>query len=80
MATLAPNPEEELMSQDTMQMIEGALAKLSPRDQDLLVTRMDLGTSFVEIALELDFPSPDAARKAFDRARHRLEIILADLM
>lgn len=51
---------------------ERALARLKPDDQDAIVARVEMGYTYEELAEWLGKPSPDAARKAAQRALVRL--------
>ncbi len=67
-----PSPLAELIGQDALESYENALGTLSEADQAAIVSRIELGTSYAELALVLDKPSPDAARMAVGRALAKL--------
>lgn len=71
-ASPAPSPLEELIGQDAFHRYEEALARLSPRDREAIVQRMELGLSHAELAEALGLHGPDAARKVVSRALLRL--------
>lgn len=67
-----PSPLEEAVGKETLDRFENALGRLRTSEQELIVARVDLGFTFEEIAGALAMPSPDAARKAAQRALVRL--------
>lgn len=67
----APSPVERAVGREELGRYESALGRLSRRQQDALILRIELGLSFPEIAAETD-STPDAARMLFHRARARL--------
>ncbi|PWT81792.1 MAG: hypothetical protein C5B57_09805 [Blastocatellia bacterium] len=69
---IAPSPLEEAISAQTMERYEAGLMRLSEADRDAIVGRLELGLTFDELAELLAKPSPDAARKAAQRALVRL--------
>jgi RNA polymerase sigma factor (sigma-70 family) len=65
-------PIEAAIGQQTVERYEAALARLRPEERDAIVTRVEFGLSFAEVAEVLGKPSPDAARMAVVRALMRL--------
>lgn len=68
----ALSPLEALLGKETIAAYDGALEQLEPRDQDLIIGRVELGLSFAELALATGRPSADAARMAVGRALVRM--------
>lgn len=67
------SPVERLVGRQELACYESALARLSRRQQEALVLRIEFGMSFPEIAAETD-STPDAARMLFHRARAQLAV------
>lgn len=68
----AASPLEEAIGQEAAERYERALARLRPEEREAVIARVELGLSFEETAAALGKPSPDAARKAVQRAIVRL--------
>jgi RNA polymerase sigma-70 factor (ECF subfamily) len=68
----APSPLEETIGEQTLDRYEQALAALRPEEREVIVSRVELGLSYEELAAALNKPSPEAARKAARRALLRL--------
>lgn len=68
----APSPLEQAIGRQGAERYERALSRLRPEDREALVARLELGCSYEEMATALGKPSPDAARKAAQRALVRL--------
>ena len=51
---------------------EEALRRLKPEDREAVIGRVELGLTYGELALALEKPTADAARKAAQRALVRL--------
>ena len=68
----APSPLEEAIGGEAIERYQAALMKLPESDRDAIVGRLELGLSYDELAELLGKPSPDAARKAAQRALVRL--------
>jgi RNA polymerase sigma factor (sigma-70 family) len=66
------SPLEATIGQQTLDQYEAALQRLTPEQRDLLISRIEFGMSYAEIATALDKPSADAARMAVVRALERL--------
>jgi RNA polymerase sigma-70 factor (ECF subfamily) len=69
------SPLETTIRVETYQRYRDALAKLRPRDRELIISRIDLQWTLVEITEHFGL-SPDAARRAMTRALRRLEAVL----
>jgi RNA polymerase sigma-70 factor, ECF subfamily len=66
------SPIEAAIGQQTAEHYEAALARLDPDEREAIVTRVEFGMSFAEVADLLGKPSPDAARMTVVRALVRL--------
>jgi RNA polymerase sigma-70 factor (ECF subfamily) len=66
------SPLEQAIGNEAIERYERALARLRPEDQDSIIGRVELGYTYEELAEALSKPSPDAARKAAQRALIRL--------
>jgi RNA polymerase sigma-70 factor (ECF subfamily) len=65
-------PLEAAIGQQTVERYEAALARLRDEEREAIVTRVEFGLSFAEVAEVLGKPSADAARMAVVRALMRL--------
>jgi RNA polymerase sigma-70 factor (ECF subfamily) len=63
---------EEAAGAETAAAYAQALARLKPEEREAIIGRLELGLSYGELALALDKPTADAARKAAQRALVRL--------
>ena len=63
-----PSPLDLAVGSETVEWYERALATLSDEQQALIFLSVELGLSAKEVAVQLDKPSPDAARMAVNRA------------
>jgi RNA polymerase sigma-70 factor (ECF subfamily) len=68
----APSPLEAAIGQQAYERYERALGRLRPEDREAIIARVELGYSYEELASALDKPTPEAARKAAQRALLRL--------
>lgn len=68
----AISPLEATIGRETLDRYEVALAKLSPDQRDAVVSRIEFGMTYAEIAASLDKPSADAARMTVVRALKHL--------
>lgn len=68
----SPSPLEEAIGSESLERYERALARLKPAEQEAIVARIELGYSNQELADALGKPTPEAARKAVERAIVRL--------
>lgn len=69
---MGPSPLEAAIGQQATERYERALARLRDADREAIVARVELGCSYEEMATALGKPSPEAARKAAQRAVVRL--------
>jgi RNA polymerase sigma-70 factor (ECF subfamily) len=67
-----PSPFEELVGRETVRAYESALERLEPLEREAVVARIELGSSYEEVADAVGKPSADAARKAVSRALVKL--------
>jgi RNA polymerase sigma factor (sigma-70 family) len=72
-----PSPLEAAIGTEALERYEAALQRLSDRDRALLISRIELQSSYAEIATQFDLSSTDAARKSVARALHRLATTMA---
>jgi RNA polymerase sigma-70 factor (ECF subfamily) len=73
-----PSPLEEAVKAEAVSRYHQALARLSTRDRQLVVARIEAQWSYDEIARHFKMPTPDAARMAVSRALRRLLDSLED--
>jgi RNA polymerase sigma factor (sigma-70 family) len=66
------SPIEETIGRETVEEYERALARLKPEEQEAIIGRVEMGYTYEELAQALGKPTPDAARKAAQRALVRL--------
>jgi len=67
-----PSPLEQAIGSEALERYEKALARLRSQDREAIVTRIELGFSYEEVAEALSKPSANAARMAVQRALVRL--------
>jgi len=67
------SPLEAAIGSQTLDRYESALRRLSEEDREAIVTRVEFGLSYAEVAETLGKPSADAARMAVVRALLKLE-------
>jgi len=67
-----PSPLEEAIGRATTERYATALASLKPEEREAIIVRVELGFSYEEMAIALDKPTPEAARKSAQRALVRL--------
>ncbi len=67
-----PSPLDEAIGEETAERYRKALARLRLDEQQAIVSRVEMGYSYAQIALVLEKPSPDAARMCVSRALVRL--------
>ena len=68
----ADSPLEAAIGREKVEAYERALEHLKPEEREAIIARVELGYSYDELAVMLDKPSADAARKAAQRALVRL--------
>lgn len=66
------SPLEVAIGRDRLRAYDEALAKLSPRQQEAVFLRVELGSDYPEIADAIGSPTPNAARMMVARALIRL--------
>ena len=66
------SPIEETLGREVVAEYEEALGRLKPEEQEAVIGRIEMGYSYEELSQVLGKPSPDAARKAAQRALVRL--------
>jgi RNA polymerase sigma factor (sigma-70 family) len=66
------SPLEAAIGQQTLESYEAALDRVPTEDREAIVSRVEFGLSFAEVAEVLGKPSADAARMAVVRALVRL--------
>jgi len=64
----AGSPLEQAIGREAVETYEQALARLRPEEQEAIIARVELGYSYEELALTLDKPTAEAARKTAQRA------------
>jgi RNA polymerase sigma-70 factor (ECF subfamily) len=68
----AQSPIAQTIGRETVEEYERALGKLKPEEQEAIIGRVEMGYTYEELAQALGKPTPDAARKAAQRALVRL--------
>ena len=63
---------EEAIGREAVERYERALERLRPEDREVIIARVELGFTWEKVAESLGKPSPEAARKAAERALLRL--------
>lgn len=71
-AAAAASPLEDAIGQQALERYERALQRLRPEEREAIVHRVEMGLSYEQLAAALGKPTPDAARKATQRALVRL--------
>jgi RNA polymerase sigma-70 factor (ECF subfamily) len=72
MADDATSPLEAAIAQETLDRYDAALQRLKPEEREAVVSRVELGLSYAEIAVVLKKPTANAARMTVVRAIVRL--------
>ena len=67
-----PSPLEEAIGREATERYENALSRLKPEDREAIIARVEMGYDYEQMAEALQKPTPDAARKAAQRALLRL--------
>lgn len=67
-----PSPLESAIGREAVERYEAALAELKPEDRELVIAKIEMGYDYGELADAFGRPTPDAARKAVQRATARL--------
>jgi RNA polymerase sigma-70 factor (ECF subfamily) len=68
----APSPLEIAVGRETFRRYEEGLARIPAEDAEAIVSRVELGLPYAEVARAIGKPTPDAARMAVSRALLRL--------
>jgi RNA polymerase sigma factor (sigma-70 family) len=68
----AHSPLEQAIGQEAVDRYERALERLKPEEREAIIARVEMGYSYEELAQALGKPTPEAARKAAQRALVRL--------
>jgi RNA polymerase sigma factor (sigma-70 family) len=68
----AESPLEQAVGREAVEAYERALDRLKPEEREAIIGRVELGYSYEELAVTLDKPTADAARKTAQRALVRL--------
>ncbi len=66
------SPLEEAIGHEAVERYERALQRLRPEEREAIIARVEMDYSYEELAGALGKPTPDAARKAAQRALVRL--------
>jgi RNA polymerase sigma-70 factor, ECF subfamily len=66
------SPLEQAIGHEAVDRYERALERLKPEEREAIIARVEMGCSYQELAEALGKPTPDAARKAAERALVRL--------
>src|SRR4026209_377194 len=66
------SPLEHAIGREALEVYEQELARLKAEGGQTIIARVELGYSYEELAVMLDKPTADAARKAAERALVRL--------
>jgi RNA polymerase sigma factor (sigma-70 family) len=73
-----PSPLEAIIGAESLARYEEALARLTERQREAIILRVELGLRYREVAEALDAPSVNAARLIVARALVRLAAALGD--
>ncbi len=68
----AESPLDAAIGRERVDAYEAALERLKPEEREAIIARVELGYSYEELAVMLDKPTTEAARKATQRALLRL--------
>ena len=66
------SPLDHVIELEKFERYEAALEKLEPREREAIIGRVELGSTYDELAISLGKPSADAARMAVARALVKL--------
>jgi RNA polymerase sigma factor (sigma-70 family) len=72
------SPLEQVIGGESVARYERSLARLKPRDREVVIARLELGFDYDELAELLGTPTVGAARKAAERALVRLAAEMRD--
>jgi RNA polymerase sigma factor (sigma-70 family) len=73
-----PSPLEAIIGAESLARYEEALARLTARQREAIILRLELGLRYREVAEAIDAPSVNAARLIVARALVRLAAALGD--
>jgi RNA polymerase sigma-70 factor (ECF subfamily) len=68
------SPLEEAIGREAFERYEAALGRLKPEEREAIIGRVEMDYSYPELAEALGKPTPEAARKAAQRALLRLAV------
>ena len=68
----ARTPLEEAIGREAVEHYERALQRLKPEERELIIARVEMDYTYEELAQVFGKPTPEAARKAAQRALVRL--------
>src|SRR5262245_43859786 len=68
----SPSPLDHAIGAEAVDRYERALNRLKPEDREIVIARVEMGWTYVEIVERLGRSTPEAARKAAQRALLRL--------
>ena len=71
---VGPSPLEHAIGSEATEEYERALGRLRPEEREAIIARVEMGCSYEDLAKALGKPTPDAARKAAQRALVRLAL------
>ena len=66
------SPLEDAIGKEAFERYQAALTRLRPEEREAIIARVEMDYSYAELAEILGKPTPDAARKAAQRALLRL--------
>lgn len=72
-----PSPLAQAVTRESIERYEGCLARLTPKEREAVVGRLELQYSYKELADAWGRISPDAARKTVERAVGRLVTLMS---
>ncbi len=73
------SPLQRVLDNEKVELYESALQRLKPRDAEAILLRLEQQANYDDIAIQLGFPTPNAARVAVRRALLRLAHEMARL-
>lgn len=78
LAEEAPSPLEAAIGTEVLERYDAALEKLSDEDRELIVSRVEMGLTYSELAAVTGKPTAGAARMAVARALVRLAEVMRE--
>jgi RNA polymerase sigma-70 factor (ECF subfamily) len=73
-----PSPFQAAVGAESLERYDRALQTLRPDEREAVIARLEMGMDYRSIALELERPSAEAARKMVQRAITRMAEQMAD--